>query len=540
MQPSSPTAACPSGSSREFRAISDVHIGFLSSSLGTFGADGCPETTTAWCANGATSSNNDHGHLVTRTDPCASSTVPTYESEGFLAWDPGQTDKPPGTATLDADGGTAALVPAAVDLATGIGAIGCGFAQQNEAWYRFLIDPDPYATISLSSNGQVVTQGSDSALLAQRAEFLRPTSLVAVVVVSNKPDGSIKESSDYPLVADLSSYLPHATSACTTNGPTDPCCVSCSASTPTGCTPDPNCESDPDYTSADEDLAIRGFGLISDKQRFGVEFFYQPSRYVSALTSAMVTNELGKTAPNPLFSGGRDPSHVFYATITGVPWQLIARQSKGTPDLVNGVSALNPKDVGGFKTYAELELTDGKGHTFWQDIAGDPENYVAAISPYMQEATVPRSGTDPITGIEMTPPETPTDENPINGREWSIPQPPGDLEYVCIWPIAPIDCSAPGAIGCECASNTEIQENPVCAPNPNDNGAPTLQTYAYAYPGVKHLAIAQGMKQQGIVASICPKQLTSPTNPDGSVAIDYGYRPAAYAIINALKGAIGQ
>ena len=55
--------------------------------------------------------------------------------------------------------------------------------------------------------------------------------------------------------------------------------------------------------------------------------------------------------------------------------------------------------VGGFKTAAELSPMDGNGHTYWDDIAGDPEHYVPALSPFMVESTVPRVGTDPITGI---------------------------------------------------------------------------------------------------------------------------------------------
>ena len=43
-QPSGPLAKCPSGSAREFPAVLDVHVGMITSSLGTFGADGCLDT----------------------------------------------------------------------------------------------------------------------------------------------------------------------------------------------------------------------------------------------------------------------------------------------------------------------------------------------------------------------------------------------------------------------------------------------------------------------------------------------------------------
>jgi hypothetical protein len=76
-------------------------------------------------------------------------------------------------------------------------------------------------------------------------------------------------------------------------------------------------------------------------------------------------------------------------------------------------------------------------------------------------------------------------------------------------------------------------DNPLCDTDPGG-----MQTYAKAYPGVKNLAIAKGMKGQGIAASICPAQLQNKTNADGTAAQDYGYRPAVNAIIDRLKQVI--
>ena len=159
----------------------------------------------------------------------------------------------------------------------------------------------------------------------------------------------------------------------------------------------------------------------------------------------------------------------------------------------------------------------------------------------MQESTVPRTGTDPITGIAISPPSAPNGTNPLNGHEWNTAggasTPPGDIEYACIFDLpTPRDCSVPGTV-CDCTTDASTN-NPLCEPNPNDNGNPTLQTRAKAYPGVKNLAIVKGMENQGIVASICPTQLTSPTNADGTPAADYGYRPAVKAIIDRLKQAL--
>ncbi len=541
VQPSSPVDPCPTGSQREFAPILDMHIGVLSSSLGTFGAHGCLDPTPATpCSIGST--NNDHGHLVTRSDPCGTAApVATYQNTSFLAWDPTQKLSPPGQSSV----GDPTAVPAVpglttslYDLVLGDGSLGCGFRSQNESWYRFLVDPTPYQSIALV-NDTVQTSGIDQTLLQQRSDFLRPGSLLAIVTVTDHTDASIKEESQFPLFAEDSLHLPLARTECTTKGPTDPCCASCGQSTPPGCAPQPSCTVNgqtASYTAATENTALRAFGLVSHKQRYGIEFFYPPSRYVQALTSATVLDENQKVVPNPIYSvlGGqsgavRDPSLVLYATITGVPWQLVARQKNGVPDLINGVDALDPTQVGGFKTAAELSNLDPHGHAIWDDIAGDPENYVAPLSPFMVESTTPRSGVDPITGIVISPTTTPnTDGNAINGHERTIALPAGDIEYACTFPLlAPVDCSNPSVGYCECTSPSN--DNPLCAPNPVDSGKPTLQVGSKAYPGLRNLAIARGMGDQGVVASICAKQIVDDT------AADYGYRPAVEAILDSFR-----
>jgi hypothetical protein len=555
MQPTSPTQTCPSGSTYEFNPVLDMHIGLLSSSLGSFGADGCPEKPPAACS-GATpnsTSNDDHGHLVTRTDPCGTTNVPTYQSLGFLQWDPAQALTPPGI-QMASD-----LQTSVTNIVLGEGQYGCGFEAQDEAWYRFLIDPTPYQSISLVNN-QVQVQGTDSALLDQRKAFLRPDSLLAIVVVSDETDTSVKEYSSYPLFAAPELHLPHPSAACNFGSPNptpkDPCCYSCGQSPPNNCQADPACTSSPSYTAADENTSLRAFGLTSHKARYGIEFFYQPSRYVTALTSATVTDVNGKDVPNPIFSNlnpavnkgaVRDPGLVFYAAIVGVPWQLIARQNNGVPDLIAGVNSLDPTQTGGFKTAAELALNDGSqgdctgtpsmpspgSCSFWDDIAGDPENYVNPKSPFMIESTVPRSGTDPITKAQISPSTTANGSGSsvggslLNDHERTIANPPDDIEYACIFDLPTghtRDCTQPG-VSCDCpASSGTPTDNPLCQG--------TMQVKAKAYPGLKELAIARGMGTQGIAASICPKQLTDPN------AADYGYHPAVQAIIDRLKLAL--
>jgi hypothetical protein len=376
---------------------------------------------------------------------------------------------------------------------------------------------------------------------------MRPDSLLAIIVVSDETDVSIKQYSSYPLFGAPELHLPHPRQDCNTKGPTDPCCASCGEPTPMGCAADPMCTSSPSYTAADENTSLRAFGLISHKQRYGIEFMYQPSRYVSALTAAKVTDNTGHMQDNPIYSNlkpmvykgaVRDPGLVFYAAIVGVPWQLIARQAAdGTPDLLNGINTLDPTGPkGGFKSAKELSLTDPKGNVIWDDIAGDPENYVDPKSPFMVESTVPRmaGAVDPITNAAISAQNTPNQGGSksggalLNDHERTIKMPADDIEYACIFDLpAPRDCTTAGT-SCDCPNMAGMTtDNPLC-----DNANPTSQVRAKAYPGIKHLAIARGLGDQGIAASICPKQLTDPTSPD------YGYRPAVRAIIDRLKVAL--
>jgi hypothetical protein len=156
-------------------------------------------------------------------------------TQGFLAWDP-STNAPAG-----AIGTTAALNMAVTSLVTGDGQLGCGFESQNESWYRFLVDPSPYATITMTGDTSTPSTTAnptavDTVLLQQRNDFLRPDSLLAIITVTDETDTSIKEFGIYPLFAQTTQggqpyHLPHGTAACTAPppalGPLDPCCVSC-------------------------------------------------------------------------------------------------------------------------------------------------------------------------------------------------------------------------------------------------------------------------------------------------------------------------
>src|SRR6185295_14541994 len=97
-----------------------------------------------------------------RTDPCSGATVPTYQSQGFLAWDPAQKLAPPGESNISS------LTANVKAMVLGAGQIGCGYESQMESWYRFLVDPEPYQTIELDQQGRAVPTGIDQEILTQR------------------------------------------------------------------------------------------------------------------------------------------------------------------------------------------------------------------------------------------------------------------------------------------------------------------------------------------------------------------------------------
>jgi len=531
-QPAYPLDACPMGTKREFEPVLDIHIGVTSSSIGGHGADSCPDTdaNSKECTPNPNTTNNDKGHLLARVDQCGGQEAPTYQGKKFLAWDPAQKLSPPGENVIDM--GTTGIVPALRQMVVGTGQIGCGYESQLEAVYRFLADPDPYEKISVVNN-KVVTEGTDSILLQQRAEFMRPDSLLAVIMLTDENDCSIKEYGQFYYVGQLrigatNVRMPRARQECKTN-PYDDCCKSCGQ--PAGnCPADPTCDNGQGgpalLTAEEDDINLRCW---NQKQRFGIDFLYPVDRYVQGFSTATLTDRAGNVVPNPVFSdlnpndnitNIRDSGLVFFAGIVGVPWQDIARDKT---DLKKG-----------FKTAEEMAAKiDASGVTTWDVILGDPANNVKPLDPLMIETYEKRTGTNPITGDPLVDSSTPG-ANPINGHEWTIAK--DDLQYACIFPLQQMDqrdCTNSNLTACDCFESTN--DNPLCQPDPNNSNAPTLQTKAKGYPGTRELQVLKDMGNQGIVASVCPAQLTDQSD----TATDFGYRPAIGSIIERLKSALG-
>lgn len=515
-QPSGPSRPCPSGTTREFPPVTDLHLGVITTSLGDHGGDVCSDESPG-------TNNNDHARLITRGP--GSTVVDTYQDLGFLAWDPGAQLDPPGESDAQA------LIDDLSALVIGAGQIGCGFEGTLESWYRFLVDPNPYLTIEVVS-GSAQMSGTDQVLLEQRADFLRPDSLLVIMMLSDENDCSIRDGGQYYYAAKSQAgagiyHLPKAQEMCETD-PNDDCCRSCGQSDE-GCEPKgPECDGSHDALSDAFNLRC-----WDQKRRFGIDFLYPIDRYVTGLTAPQVSDRDGDVVRNPVFSdldpsdettAIRSPALVFVASIQGVPWQDIARQDgSGQPDLRQGRNA-DGQPVGGFQSAAEL-IANGT----WDVILGDPLHYhtnpgARPEDPLMIESVEPRAGQNPITGAALAPPGAATMANPINGHEYSIPE-NDDLQYTCIFELPQArDCTDPTEIACDC--DDPSNDNPLCQDGADQFG--TTQFRAKAYPGIRQLQLIHDLGERGVVGSICPAQLG-----DSSRA-DFGYVPAVRTLIEAV------
>ncbi|APR75010.1 Hypothetical protein A7982_00356 [Minicystis rosea] len=480
---------CPIGV-REFAPQTDVRFAVISTSLGGHGADLCSPAHPAWNPQ-----QNDAAHLLTR-DP-ANGTVPTYQNQGFLAWDPAQKLGPPG------ESDPAALTAKLVSMIQGTGSAGCGFESQLESVYRFLVDPEPYESIPIIDN-QAVPTGVDAVVLQQRADFLRPDSAVLIVLVTDENDCSTRDGSQYffsnqgtaPENPNKAFHLPRARSECAKN-PNDPCCASCGQTTPAGClssSADAACNAPP-FDTIEDPVNLRCF---DQKRRFGIDFLQPIERYTRGLTETQVPTRDGSIVDNPLFVGNRSPRLVMMMGIVGVPWQDIAKEPK----------ALST----GYKTVAEID---------WNLVLGDATTGAPPSDPLMIESIDPRTGTSPVTGAALAPPESGPMANPINGHERTIVA-RDDLQYACIYPrVAPKTCTNDA---CDCA---EPAGNPVC--QSADGSYSTTQTFSKATPGTRELKLLQSLGEQGAVASVCA------ATASGSAQPTFGYKPAIDAALRMLR-----
>ncbi|MCL2726435.1 MAG: hypothetical protein FWD69_18605, partial [Polyangiaceae bacterium] len=230
---------------------------------------------------------------------------------------------------------------------------------------------------------------------------------------------------------------------------------------------------------------------------------------------------LGKaTCTNPLFAaslpskegdeqcnlppGTRTADLIFFAVIGGVPNKLL----HFTPDNPDA-SAITPSD--------------------WTQILGaNPANFnYDGISPYMIQSTTPRGQGIPGPSASTTFGENGPD--PVVGRDYDTAG--TDLQYACTFDLpatTPNPCADTSSLSCDCSSTLSP---PVIPPLCSAQG---VQTKAKAYPTIRQFQVVKALGNQGIIASLCPIQLTDNTRSD------YGYNPAVAAIVTRLKNALTQ
>jgi hypothetical protein len=449
----------------------------------------------------------------------------SWNGQGFLAWDPDSNqprNQPQGMSS------PTELVGAFQNMVTAAREDGCGYEAVLESWYRFLIDPEPPERVVFDSTTLFsVAQGIDATILEQRAQFLRPDSLVAVIMLSDENDCSL---TDYGRGGTIGTFerMPRANGSCERDV-NDPCCAPCDETPAAGCpatSADPICSQTPYY-----DDAVPEHGNLRcyrQKQRFGRDFLQPLSRYVDGLTQPRIYNRRGELVENPLFRappGGepRDRSLVYLAGITGVPWQ----------DISDKASWSDPTALR-YLTYRQLE-DEGR----WDWILG--KDGAPPLDPLMLETPFDRSDASRFPGLPQEHPagaavggrlassESTTLSNPINGHESKITD-GSELQYACIFPLsAGRTCDKES--GCDCSETDAKYNRALCQG--------TTQTHAKAFPGTRQLEVLRDLgkrTENAIVASICPKVTQS---ADAASDPSYGYNPAVSALIERLKERIG-
>jgi len=513
------------------KAVTDLHVGIISSSLGGHGGDQCSPGNPA-----SNPTQNDHARLIATVRPGLSS----FNDLGFLWWDPGNKG--------GGETNASSLIAAFTAHVQAVGENGCGYESSLEAWYRFLVDPSPPEDVVVQNNVATIT-GVDSVVLKQRQDFLRPDSAVVVMMLSDENDCSTMDggvnwiAAQTSQVNNLPFFLPRATSDCSQD-PNSPCCRSCATNEsfpPAGCQPlssDIECKQGPLDDSGDHP----NLRCWQQKRRFGIEFLYPTRKYAEALTQPTVCASwvgtsaavpggecAGARVPNPLFAGGRDPRLVFLAGIVGVPWQDVATEATlGSPTELALMSAGELAAKGRWSWLVPdcaepvpvAELPRPMSICKRWKLSDAPDD------PFMIESTEPRTGKNPATGEAIAPPSAGPLASKINGHEWLTSS--SDLQYACIFPIpAPKDCAAAGG-GCDCkdVSSGYTEMNPLCQSSAGTYSK--LQGYAKAYPGTRHLEVLKDIGDQAVVASICPKSIQNPA------AGAYGYNAAMDAVVQKL------
>lgn len=348
---------------------------------------------------------------------------------------------------------------------------GCGYEMPLEAMYRFLADPSPALTRAAAcgasseecGSSTIEHRGVDTTLLVQRAAFLRPDSLLAIVLLTDESDSSLRAEGTNWLPWSLpKGRMPRGLPACASVPddvePTSDAeaqalhwtagCWSCAeAEAPK----DSACVEPWAITSSSGDVDGMNLRAFHQLQRFGRDFLYPTSRYVDALTRGSVIDDDGYPRPNPVFAGGRARDMVVVAGIVGVPPAIVV-------------------DAAGFPKH--LNESD------WEKLVSpDPTRR----DPHMLESIAPRAGIAHFAGDSGIDLVNGGDRDVLGGD---------DLQYACLGPIVATGSER----NVECVAGAEAR-NPACL----GLGGQRLR----AYPAIRPLRVIHGVGNAGYVASIC-------------------------------------
>jgi hypothetical protein len=486
----------------------DIHVGVITSSLGAHGAASPKDVC-------VTAEDNDRARFVaTMRDG-----VTTFKDTGFLAWGP----DPQASASLEE------LNSSLEPMLAAVGDHGCGYEGSLEAWRRFLVDPEPYEEVIVpEGTAEAEPQGIDDVLLAQRAEFLRPDSVLAIVMLSDENDCSIVDEG-YGWLISRASPMYRSTAACHTD-PNDPCCQSCGEQAGNeGCarpSEDAACQTANgaflDPNAGEDDLNVRCW---DQKRRFGFDLLYPIERYTDALTRQWVHDRSLDPVLNPIFAGGqRHPSQVILTGIVGVPWQDLADQASLSGPGLNYLSA--------------SQLVQQQR---WPLMLGNPQASppVLPTDPFMIETTLDRAELSSVSEHPLVASQrliasdsTNPQANIINGHEGSYPS-GWSLQHACIFPLQqPKVCDQAALdadVACECFEPDLISNNALCQP-PGGGPAEITQYFDGAFPALRQLQVLRELGDSAITASICPKVFDA-------ASPDYGYRPAMTSLAARLERA---
>jgi hypothetical protein len=426
-----------------------------------------------------------------------------------------------------------------------------------EAWYRFLVQPDPWAKVTVDMFNQADLGGPgdiDVDLLTQRADFLRPDSLVAVILLTDEDDSGVDplsvggqgwafHANQFPgspvFRADgKTTTAPRGTTACDTD-PGSPDCTSCGfAATCNAGDPacqkiknDPNCMKNNGYFGPTEDQLNARFSQQLVKRNYGIDPQYPISRYTDGLSKAKVPDRTTEHAQKPRADGkGRDiggyqgtpkcTNPLFASKLPRAQGDEVCNLPRGsrTSDLIffavvggvpNKLLHFDPNDP------EKSRITNDD----WVKILGrDPGRYnYEGLDPHMIESRGARQG---LPGPSNTRGDNGTD--PIHGREWDTGG--NDLQYACTFDLPmPRMCTAMDT-SCDCA---DTKNPPLCGATLGE------QVKAKAYPTVREFMAVRALGDQGVIASLCPITLMG----DKQAPV-YGYNPAVKAIVDRLKNAL--